>query len=94
MVRNNSGTSLIEALVALALLELVALFTLSAALSSRRVLDRIAAAGTTDVGRLTAIRAAAGSPSCRNAVHPTIVTLALPATSHHEGLTVEVRCGR
>jgi hypothetical protein len=91
---NNSGTLLIEALVALALLEVVALFTLSAALTTRRTLTRVRDGGATDVARLAAIRAAAASPSCRSAPGPEIIPLAFPSTAHRAALQVELRCGR
>ena len=88
------GSSLVEALVALALLELIATFTLTAALHAVRIRRNVFAAGATDVARLDAIRQAAASPSCRGAATATIIPITLPATPFRPSLTVELLCGR
>ncbi len=93
-MRNTNGSSLIEALVALALLELIAAFTLSATMQTTRTLRRVADAGATDIGRLMAIRQAAAAPGCRNASTPEIQSITLPATPHRAALSVQIRCGR
>jgi Tfp pilus assembly protein PilX len=92
--RVRAGTSLIELLVALVLLDLLAITALHSVLTTQRI-ARTAAAGTaTDLARLEAFRAAAADPTCRAASSATLRTLSFGAAPTRPAVTVVVRCGR
>jgi Tfp pilus assembly protein FimT len=89
-----AGTSLVESLVALTLLELLAIGAMQATLQTRRIARHIAAGSAVDIARLEAVRHAAAAPSCRGAVVPTTHSVTLPASAQRPSMVVEVLCGR
>ncbi len=91
--RRVAGTSLVELVVALALLELLAVASLHAVLQSQRIARRVAAGSAVDLWRLEFVRHAAAAPGCRNAAMPTVQPLALPAMAHRAATVAHIRCG-
>lgn len=91
---SRTGTSLIEMLVALLLLDLLAITTLHSVLQVRRIAQGVAAGSHADVARLEAVRLAAAAVSCRDAASPALVPLTLPGVTHRPAVTVLLRCGR
>jgi hypothetical protein len=81
-------------LVALVLLELLAVGTMHAVLLTHRIARRTAAGGAVDVARLEAVRQAAAAPSCREAALPTAMSITLPAGAQRPAMVVHVLCGR
>jgi type II secretory pathway component PulJ len=90
----RSGTSLLEMLVALVLLELLAVGTMHAVLQTQRIARRVAAGGAVDVARLEAVRQAAAAPDCRDAAEPRVASINLPAAAQRPAMVVQVPCGR
>lgn len=90
----SAGTSLIELLVALVLLEILAVATLHSVLHTQRIARTVAATGAIDMARLETVRIAAADPGCRDAPTATIRALALPAEPRRPATTVLLRCGR
>lgn len=90
----HSGTTLVELLIALVLLDLLAVTTLHAVLQTRRIAKRVAATTAVDLARLDAVRQAAAAPSCRDAATPSLLSLALPAHPDRPAMVVQLRCGR
>lgn len=91
---SRAGTSLVELLISLVLLELLGMATLHTVLQTQRVARHTAATGATDVARLHAVRTAAAAPACRHAATPTAVPLSLPAAPSRPAITMLLRCGR
>lgn len=92
--RGRVGMALVEVLVALAVLELVAIALLAALLAVQR-LDRAARIrAATDLGRRDTIALEAASPACRTAPAATTVPLLLPAAPGRPALAATIRCGR
>lgn len=94
MPRARAGTSLIELLVALVLLDLLALGTLHSVLTTHRIARAVAAGAAVDVARLVQVRAAAADPGCRSAPSPTLRSLSLAGGPTRPAFTVVIRCGR
>lgn len=93
-ISRRAGTSLVEVLVALAILTLAGTATHAALVLTER-LGRVAASGSaTDRLRWETVQAAANAPACRNAPAPAAVPLVLPATTGRPALTAYIRCGR
>lgn len=90
----TAGTSLLEVIVALVLLEFLAVATLHSVLHTQRLARTIAATGAVDIARLESVRVAAAHPGCRDAAVPTLVPLALDAAPRRPAITVLLRCGR
>ena len=94
MRRARAGTSLIELLVALVLLDLLALATLHSVLATQRIARGVAAGAAIDMTRLETFRFAAADPGCRDAPSATLRALSLAAHANRPAMTVVVRCGR
>jgi Tfp pilus assembly protein PilX len=92
--RARAGTSLIELLVALVLLDLLAIGTLHSVLTTHRIARTVAAGAAVDIARLGQVRAASSDPACRSAPSPTLRTLSLAGGPTRPANTVVVRCGR
>jgi Tfp pilus assembly protein PilW len=92
--RARAGTSLIELLVTLVLLDLLALTTLHAVLSTQRVFRHVQAGMAIDQGRLDVVRRVAADPSCRDAPAAAIVPVTFAGHPTRPATTVLLRCGR
>ena len=87
------GSSLIELVVALLLLELAGAAALAAALSADRLGQRAARGAAVDRGRWEEYRRAETASACRSEAAPRQVPMRFPATPERESLDVAVRCG-
>ena len=90
---NVQGTSLVEMLVSLTLLELLAVVTLHTIVATQRIARNVDAGTATDLARLEATRLAATDPVCQGAPNPMFVPLAFPARANRAPVTVLLRCG-
>lgn len=90
---DRAGTTLMELLVALLLLEIVGAAALAAAFTADRLGRRAAAGATTDLSRWEAYRGAEVASACRSAPAPDSVVLRFAATVERDSLTTLVRCG-
>lgn len=90
---HGRGTTLVECLVAIALLTLGGTTVLATVLTAERLAGRAARAAATDRARLEAVRGVELAPACRTAPTPDTLTLLLPATPERASLTATVRCG-
>ncbi len=91
---SRRGTSLLELLVALTLVELAAGAWLASALTTARLdrASRIRAA--TDLARHDSVAIRAAAPACRGAATPGSARVVLPASPGRPPLVVLLRCGR
>jgi type II secretory pathway pseudopilin PulG len=87
------GTSLVELLVALQLLQVVGTAALATAFLATRLAARAQRGIATDRLRRDAVHGIAAAPACRHAVPPTTLDLTLPATPERPALAVRLRCG-
>lgn len=87
------GSSLIELVVALLLLELAGAAALAAALSADRLGRRASRGAAVDSWRWEEYRRAETASSCRSELVPRQATMLLPTTIDRESLGVVVRCG-
>ncbi|MES2124139.1 MAG: hypothetical protein V4503_05570 [Gemmatimonadota bacterium] len=90
---DRAGTTLIELVVALLLLELVGAAALAAAFTADRLGRRVATGAATDLARWEAYRAAEVTGACRGAAAPDTIVLRFSATAGRDSLTTRVRCG-
>ncbi|MES2305561.1 MAG: hypothetical protein V4558_08635 [Gemmatimonadota bacterium] len=90
----RKGSSLVELVVALLLLELAGAAALAAALTADRLGRRAQSASATDADRWERYRAAETAASCRNAAAPRATSLLLPESADRDSLRLVVRCGR
>lgn len=90
---SRNGSSLIELVVALLLLELAGAAALAAVLTSERLGRRASNGTAVDDARWEAYRQAETVQDCRDATVPHTRALRLPATAERDSLRVWVRCG-
>ncbi|MEO5799791.1 MAG: hypothetical protein ABIZ70_08955 [Gemmatimonadales bacterium] len=91
---SRRGSSLVELVVALLLLEVAGAAALAAALTADRLGRRAQAGSATDASRWARYRETESSSGCRGAATPTATLLMLPAAPDRDSLQVVVRCGR
>ncbi len=89
-----TGTSLVEVVVALAILTIAGVATHSALVLTERLGRKAASGSTADRLRWETVQAAAASPACRTAPVPTAIALTLPVTPDRPALIAYIRCGR
>ena len=94
LFRCRSGASLLEMLIALVLLDLLAIATLHSVLATQRIARGVAAGAAIDMTRLETFRFAAADPGCRESPSATLRALSLAAHPHRPAMTVMFRCGR
>lgn len=94
VVTRRRGSSLIELVVALLLLELAGAAALAAALSADRLGRRAARGAAVDISRWEEYRRAETAGPCRSESVPRQTALLLPTTTDRESLAVVVRCGQ
>ena len=90
---NVQGTSLVEMLVSLTLLELLAVVTLHVIVATERIARNVASGSATDMARLESTRLAATDPACLSAPGPMLIPLAFAAEANRAPVTVLLRCG-
>lgn len=87
------GTTLIELIVALLLLEFAGLIAVTAALQVGRTRTRLNQGAATDLGRLDTLAQVAADSACRHAAQPTAFLVMLPAAQGRPAFQARVRCG-
>lgn len=87
------GTSLVELLVALLLLQLVGTAALATAFLATRLAARAHRGIATDRLRRETLHAIAAAPACRTATPATTLSVTFPASPEREALTVRLPCG-
>ncbi len=87
------GTSLVELLVALLLLQVVGTAALAAALLATRLAARAQRGIAIDRIRRETVHGIAAAPACRLASPPTTLSVTLPAAEGRPALAVRLRCG-
>lgn len=92
--RGRVGLALVEVLVALGVLELVAVALLAALLAVQRLDGAARIRSATDLGRRDTVALEAASPACRTAPAATTVPLLLPSAPGRPALPITIRCGR
>jgi len=93
VVTRCRGSSLIELVVALLLLELAGAAALAAALSADRLGRLAGRGGAVDIWRWEEYRRAETASPCRSESVPRQATVLFPTTMDRESLSVVVRCG-
>lgn len=91
---SRRGTSLVELLVALLILELAATAALAGALTVERVRRRGERGATTDAARWEAYRSAERATGCAGAATPQALSTTFAATAERPSLAASIRCGR
>lgn len=89
----RAGFTLVELLVAMLLVELVAVAALAALLTAHRLERHSRRAAATDLARQSTLRLLRQAPGCRAAAQPTVLPLVFPATAERPALAAAVRCG-
>jgi type II secretory pathway pseudopilin PulG len=89
-----SGTSLVELLLTLVMVEIAAAFLLAALLGAARVDRRLRAGQGIDRARQLGSIAAARDTACRGAGPPSARSVPLPSGPGRPPILVVVRCGR
>lgn len=87
------GTTLLELLVALLLLQVVGAVALASALLATRLAARAQRGIATDRLRRETMHGIAVAPACRHVTPPMMLELTLPATPERPALPVRLRCG-
>ncbi len=87
------GTSLIELLITVILVELAVLGLTAAVLAASRASRRLDEGKQVDSARREAVARATADSGCRAAAVPAAVRLLLPATAARPAITVTFRCG-
>jgi Tfp pilus assembly protein PilV len=93
-MHTTRGFSLIEAVVALVILEVAILATVAALLQVELLRRRAAGGAAADAARWQAWHNALSAPSCRGAAAPAAVPLTLPSTAFRPALPATLSCGR
>lgn len=88
------GTTLIELIVALLLLEFAGLIAVTAALQVGRTRTRLQQGAAFDLARLDTVALIGADSSCRRAVVPTALQVVLPPGRGRPALDTRVGCGR
>lgn len=87
------GSSLVELIVALLLLELAGAAALAVALTAHRAGQHVSRGGTTDIARWERYRREESDSGCRNDAVPFVIAVPFPATTERDSFTASVRCG-
>ena len=93
-MRSTRGFSLIEAVVALLILEVAVVVTIGALVQVELLRRRAASGAAADAARWQAWHGALLAPSCRGASVPVAVPLTLPGSAHRPALPATLSCGR
>lgn len=93
-MRAARGYSLIEAVVALVIVEVAVVATAGALLQVELLRRRATGGAAADAARWQAWHSSLRAPSCRSAPVPVAVPLALPASPYRPPLPATLPCGR
>lgn len=93
-MRGTSGFSLIEAVVALVILEVAVVVTIGALLQVELLRRRASGGAAADAARWQAWHGAQHATTCRAATVPAAVPLTLPASTNRPVLAATLSCGR